>query len=145
MAETTHARLRWHRGMSFVAQSGSGHGLVLDSVGKPGHLGPSPMELFLIGVGGCTAIDVVSILRKMREDVEDVEVEVVGQRAESHPKYFTAITMIYRVKGRGLSREKVERAVELSHSTYCSASASLRPDCRVTARIELEESQDASR
>lgn len=139
MAETTHARLTWHRGMSFVAQSGSGHGLVLDSIGKSGHLGPSPMELFLIGIGGCTAIDVVSILRKMREDVEDIQVEVTGQRAANHPKYFTAIELAYHVKGRALTREKVDRAVELSHSTYCSASASLRPDCRIITRIELED------
>ncbi len=97
------------------------------------------MELMLAGVAGCTAIDVVAILTKMRAEFKEVEVEAQGTRATTNPKYFTEIELTYRVRGRRVEREKVERAVELSHSTYCSATASLRPDCRITHRIDIVE------
>jgi putative redox protein len=112
---------------------------VMDSPKSEAAAGASPMELFLLGIGGCTAIDVVAILKKMREPITGLEVEVAADRASSHPKYFTALEIVYHVRGRGLDRAKVERAVELSHSTYCSASASLRADCPVGVRIELTE------
>lgn len=139
MSEVTRARLSWHDGLAFVARHGSGHTVLLDSPARSDHLGASPMELMLTGIAGCTAIDVVAILKKMRVAVTDLEVEVSGRRAATNPKYFTDIELIYRVRGRGVELDKVERAVALSHSTYCSATASLRPDCRITHRIEIAE------
>jgi len=142
MAEKTSAHLRWIDGMKFLGRSESGHGVVMDSPKDPEHAGASPMEHLLLAVAGCTAMDVVAILGKMRQNVTGLEVAVEGERAEANPKRFTSIEMVYRVRGRGLSRDKVERAVELSQSTYCSASATLRPDCAVTSRIELVEEPD---
>jgi putative redox protein len=137
MAETLQAQLTWVEGMRFVASAGSGHDIVTESVGRPGHLGPSPMELFVIGIAGCTAIDVVAILRKMREPLTGLAVATTATRASDHPKRITAIEFAYTVRGRGLSREKVERAVDLSQCTYCSALASLREDCKVSSRVEI--------
>jgi putative redox protein len=137
MPEKTTATLQWITGLRFVAQGESGHGVLMDSKSRPAHLGASPMELMLISIAGCTAIDVVAILEKMREPLRSLTVGISGDRAESHPKRYTALEIVYRVSGTGLSREKVERAVGLSHSTYCSALASLRPDCPVTFRIEF--------
>ena len=138
MAEVTTGVLIWLGGTRFEARSGSGHTLSTESVGQPGHQSPSPIELFLLGIGGCTAIDVATILERMREPVEGIAVEIAATRAEGHPKYFTEIAMTYRIKGTTVCREKVERAVHLSHSTYCSAVATLRPDCRVSTRIVIE-------
>jgi putative redox protein len=138
MAEHTNATLTWQGGHRFEARSGSGHAVITESVGHPDHRSASPMELLLVAIAGCTAIDVVSILEKMREPLDSLRVEIVGARAEKHPKHFTAIELTYRLRGPGLSREKVARAVELSHSTYCSAVASLRSDCAITSRIEIE-------
>ena len=95
--------------------------------------------MVVMGIAGCTAMDVVSILEKMRQPLSGLEVEVVGDRAQYHPKRLTAISVTYRVRGPGLAREKVERAVELSQVTYCSVLASLRDDLRVTTSIEMAE------
>lgn len=138
MAERMLAHLSWDEGMRFHARSGSGHDLLLDSPSRPGHRGASPMELLLIGVAGCTAMDIVAILGKMRLPLAALTVEVASERAETNPKRFTAIDLCYRLRGAGLTRDKVERAVALSLATYCSAVASLRPDCRVTTRLEIE-------
>ena len=97
------------------------------------------MELLLAAVAGCTAMDVAAILGKMREPLSGLEVEATGERAETNPKRFTSISITYRARGAGLSREKVERAVELSQSTYCSAIASLRPECAITSTVEVSE------
>ncbi len=138
MAEELKARLTWKGGMQFAATGEkSGHSVVLDSPAHEGCAGPSPMELLLMGVAGCTAMDVVAILAKMRQNLTALTVDIIGERAPTNPKYYTAITLVYRLAGEGLEREKVERAVQLSHQTYCSALASLRPDCRVTTQIEL--------
>jgi putative redox protein len=139
MAVYTGAKLTWESGFRFTATPDSGHPVTIDSPSRPGHVAPSPVELLIIGVAGCTAMDVVSILEKMREPLAGLEVEISGERAEKHPKYVSSISIKYRLRGQGLSREKAERAVELSHSTYCSALASLRPDCKVTTNIEILE------
>ena len=139
MAERTGAKLVWQSGMKFEARSASGHTLTVDSPGRPGHSGAGPMELLLVAVAGCTAMDVVAILEKMRQPLAGLEVEIAGDRAAANPKYYTAITLTYRLRGKGLDRSKAERAVELSHSTYCSALTSLRPDCAVTAAIEISD------
>ncbi|MFZ5803833.1 MAG: OsmC family protein [Acidobacteriota bacterium] len=140
MAEQTKATLRWQEGLRFEAESGSGRKIVLDSPSRPNQAGPAPMEVMLMGIAGCTAMDVVAILEKMRQPLARLEVEIVGTRAESHPKYFTGISIVYHLWGEGLTPEKVQRAVELSHQTYCSALASLRPDCKVESRIEIHSS-----
>ncbi len=139
MAGTTSAKLSWVSGLRFEAVPDSGHAVTIDSPSRPAHAGPSPMELLVAGVAGCTAMDVVAILEKMRQPLAGLEVEIAGERAEGNPKRLTSLRITYRVRGAGLAPDKVERAVELSHSTYCSALASLRPDCAVTTAIEFVE------
>ncbi len=128
------ARVKLVDGMMFVGESGSGHAVVMDGAPEYGgrNLGIRPMEMLLIGLGGCTAFDVVQILRKGREDVTDCEVEVTGERAGTDPKVFTTIHIDYRVKGRNLAPAKVERAIELSKEKYCSASIMLGATARIT-------------
>src|SRR6476620_2138995 len=115
------ARIKWVEDRTFIGESGSGHKIVLGTAFGPegGSPGPSAMELVLIGLGGCSGYDVVHILEKGREAIEDVVVEL----AEQDPKVFTRIHMHFVVKGRGLRAEKVERAIALSVEKYCSASA----------------------
>ncbi|WP_414470910.1 OsmC family protein [Microvirga sp. M2] len=128
------ARVKLVDGMMFVGESGSGHAVVMDGAPEYGgrNLGIRPMEMLLIGLGGCTAFDVVQILRKGREDVTDCDVEISGERAETDPKVFTAIHITYRVKGRKLAPAKVERAIQLSKEKYCSASIMLGAFAKIT-------------
>ena len=127
------ARVTWVNETQFVAETGSGHALVLESGGE--NMAPSPMEMLLVGMAGCTAVDVVHILRRMRQPVTDVQVNVKGVRAEEPPRVYTGIEVEYVVTGRGLSEEKVRRAVELSETTYCSASAMLGKTAIITNTI----------
>jgi putative redox protein len=122
--------------MSFVAESGSGHLVSMDGSPEGGgrNLAPRPMEMVLIGTGGCTAYDVVLILKRGRHDVQSCEVKLEAQRANSDPKVFTEITMRFIVRGRNLDQAAVERAVALSHDKYCSATAMLAK----TAVIRIE-------
>jgi putative redox protein len=133
------ARVKWVEGMSFLAEAGSGHAVVLDGAPEYGgrNIGIRPMEMLLMGLAGCTAFDVVNILRRGREPVTDCVVEVDADRASEDPKVFTAIRVTYRVTGRGLSRQKVERAVSLSKEKYCSASIMLGATAEITATIEV--------
>lgn len=133
------ARIKWVDDMMFVAESGTGHAIVLDGAPENGghNLGVRPMELLLMGVGGCTAFDVVLILKRGRQPVTDCTVEVSGERAETDPKVFTKIHLTYTVTGRGLSRDKVERAVELSKEKYCSASIMIGQVATITHSIEI--------
>lgn len=128
------ARIKWVEGRTFVGESGSGHKLVLGIAhGPDGRTpGPSPMELVLIGTGGCSAFDVVHILEKGREAIEDCVVELDAERAETDPKVFTRIHMHFAVKGRALSPDKVKRAIDLSIGKYCSASAMLARTAALT-------------
>lgn len=118
------ARVRWVEGAQFVAESGSGHALVVDGPESLGgrNTGPRPMELMLMSVGACSSVDVVHILRKARQPVAGCEVAVSGTRAETEPKVFTAIHLHFIVHGAGLSDTHVARAVALSAEKYCSAS-----------------------
>ena len=133
------ARVKWVEERTFVGESGSGHKLVLGNRATPDGPTPgaSPMELVLIGTGGCTAYDVVHILEKGREPVEDCVVELDADRAETEPKVFTRIHMHFIVKGRGLDPAKVERAIALSADKYCSASAMLAKTATVTHDFEV--------
>jgi putative redox protein len=128
------ARVKLVDGMMFVGESGSGHAVVMDGAPEYGgrNLGIRPMEMLLIGLGGCTAFDVVQILRKGREQVLDCEVEVTAERAETDPKVFTAIHIDYWVMGHKLAPAKVERAIELSKEKYCSASSMLGAVAKIT-------------
>jgi putative redox protein len=128
------ARVKYVDGMMFVGESGSGHAVVMDGAPEYGgrNLGIRPMEMLLIGLGGCTAFDVVQILRKGREDVTDCEVDVTAERAETDPKVFTKIHIDYKVTGRNLAPAKVERAIQLSKEKYCSASIMLGAVATIT-------------
>ena len=121
------ARIKWAENAAFIGESGSGHALVIDGPPDIGgrNLGPRPMELMLLSVGSCSAVDVVHILKKARQAVTDCVVEVKGERAETDPKVFTAIHLHFIVTGRGLTENHVKRAVELSADKYCSASIML--------------------
>jgi putative redox protein len=128
------ARVKLVDGMMFVGESGSGHAVVMDGAPEYGgrNLGIRPMEMLLIGLGGCTAFDVVQILRKGREQVSDCEVEVIAERAETDPKVFTKIHIEYRIAGKDLAPAKVERAIQLSKEKYCSASIMLGAVAEIT-------------
>ncbi len=127
--------------MSFVAESESGHALIIDSPPEVGgrNLGPRAMELVLMGMGGCTAVDVVSILQKSRQQVTDCVVELAAERAESVPKVFTRIHAHYVVSGRNLSEKSVARAVSLSADKYCSVTRMLAHSAEITHDYRIEE------
>ena len=133
------ARIKWVEDRTFIGESGSGHKVVLGTAhGPEGRTpGPSPMEMVLIGTGGCSAFDVVHILEKGREAVEDCVVELDADRAEQDPKVFTRIHMHFVVKGRGLAVKKVERAIALSVEKYCSASAMLARTATISHDFEV--------
>ncbi len=135
------ARVKWVEDRTFVGESGSGHKLVFGTaLGLEGRSpGPSPMELVLIGAGGCSAYDVIHILEKGREAIEDCVVEMEADRAETEPKVFTRIHMHFLVKGRGLSEAKVARAIDLSHQKYCSATVMLAKTATITHDFEIIE------
>lgn len=126
MSTTMESTVELLDGMAFSARTGSGQVLTLDAPaeGMPAR-GPKPIELMLVGLGGCTAFDVIAILRKMRQDVSGYQVRVRGERSEQHPMVFTHIAVEHVVRGRGVSAEAVRRAVELSATRYCSVSAML--------------------
>ncbi|QHS08919.1 OsmC family protein [Sinimarinibacterium sp. NLF-5-8] len=136
------ARVKWNEAMSFVAESDSGHALVMDGSAEIGgrNLGPRPMELLLMGVGGCSSIDVMLILKKSRQQVTDCWVELDAARAETEPKVFTRIHLHFVVTGRDLAEAHVKRAVALSAEKYCSASIMLgRGGVTVTHDYELRQ------
>jgi putative redox protein len=118
------ATVKWMDGAMFVGESGSGHSLVMDGPEDLGgrNLGPRPMEMLLLGAGGCAMYDVISMLKKSRQDVSDCRVEIQAQRADAVPAVFTALNMHFVVSGRNLKESHVKRAVELSAEKYCSAS-----------------------
>lgn len=136
------ARVQWSGdGMSFMAETGSGHLVAMDGAPEGGgrNLAPRPMEMVLLGTGGCTAYDVVLILKRGRHDVLGCEVKLQAERAPEDPKVFTRIRMHFTVRGRGLRREVVERAVKLSHEKYCSASAMLAHTAKIEHAVDVIE------
>ena len=135
-------RVKWiEGGMSFVAETGSNYALMMDGPPDAGgrNLAPRPMELLLAGAGGCTAFDVVMILQKGRQAITGCEVSLQADRAESDPKVFTRIHFHFRVSGRSLKREAVERAINLSKEKYCSASIMLGKTAEITHDFEIVE------
>jgi len=133
--------VRWTgaSGMSFMAETGSGHAVVMDGAPDGGgrNLAPRPMELVLAGTGGCTAYDVVLILKRGRQDIRGCEVTLKSERAEKDPKVFTKIHFHFTVRGRSLNPEQVERAIKLSHEKYCSASIMLEKSAVITHSFEI--------
>lgn len=141
MGEIMTAQADLAMGMRFRAQAGSGHTLTLDTAEHSGGTGAGfvPLELLLVGLAGCTGMDVISILRKMRQDVTSYQVRVSGERASEHPMVFTEITVEHLVTGHGLSIEAVQRAIELSETRYCGAGAMLGKTARLRHTFAVRE------
>ncbi len=136
-------RIKWMDNMTFVGETGSGHAVVID--GPPDHGGRNiaarPMEMVLLGLGGCTAFDVVSILKKARQTITGCQVEIEAERADEIPAVFTRIHVHYAVSGRGLSDKQVQRAVELSAGKYCSVTVMLAKTAQITHDYALIEAR----
>jgi len=135
--ETT---VRWLPPMSFVAETGSGHAVVLDGAEEHGgrNLGPRPMEMLLVGLGGCSSFDVMLMLQKSRQTVTDCQAKVSAERASSDPKIFTKINIHFIVTGHAVDDKKVARAVKLSAEKYCSASIMLGASAEMTHSYEIQ-------
>ncbi len=133
------ARVKWIEGIAFVGEAESGHAVVMDGAPAAGgrNLGPRPMEMLLLGAGGCSSIDVIMILKKSRQAVSDCYVELKAERAETDPKVFTKIHMHFVVKGKDIKPEAVEKAVKLSAEKYCSASIMLGATAAMTHDFEV--------
>lgn len=134
-------RVRWVDGMSFMAETESGHAFIMDGAPEGGgrNLGPRPMETVLAGTGGCTAYDVVLILKRSRQQVSGCEVRLQAERAQTEPKVFTRIHMHFIVRGKDLKPSMVESAIKLSHEKYCSASIMLGKTAEITHDYEIVE------
>ena len=128
--------IRWKGKMAFEGIPPSGHSVLMDASQSVGgeDRGPKPMEVFLLSLGGCTAMDVISILNKMKQEVTDFKIEIESERASEHPKVYTYVKLTYIIEGRNLSPQLVNKAVNLSQNKYCSVSAMLKK----TAKLEYE-------
>jgi putative redox protein len=141
------ARVQWLDGRAFVGESGSGHAVVMDGAPESGgrNIGVRPMEMLLMGLGGCTAFDIVMILERMREKVTGLDIELEAERAAEDPKVFTHVKLIYKVTGRKLKPANVERAVNLSAEKYCSASIMIGKSATIEHSFEvIEEGETAT-
>ncbi len=138
-------RIKWLDGVAFVGETESSHAIVMDGAPEGGgrNIGPRPMETLLAGAGGCTAYDVVSILRKSRQDITDVTVDLEAARAPTDPKVFTRIHFHFVVTGRNVKPEMVARAIDLSADKYCSASIMLGKTAEITHDFEIVETAAA--
>jgi putative redox protein len=134
-------RIKWIENVAFVGETESSHAIVMDGSPDGGgrNLGPRPMETLLTGAGGCAAYDVVTILKKARQDISDCVVEIDADRAPTDPKVFTRIHFHFTIKGRGVGRAHVERAIHLSAEKYCSASIMLGKTAEITHDFEILE------
>ncbi len=132
------AKVKLTDGMQFVGYADSHHAVVMDSGPSVGgeDTGSRPMELLLLGLGGCTGMDVVSILRKMRQEVKAFEIEIEAERAKTHPKVYTKVHIIYKIWGN-VSEDKVKKAIELSQDTYCSASSMFKKTAEVSYEYKI--------
>lgn len=134
--------IKWLKeSLKFEGLTPSSHVVKMDTKPEEGKesLGPSPMELLLVALGGCTAMDVISILNKMREDVRDFHIEIESERAPEHPKYYTKIHLRYIIVGKNIKEENVKKAIELSQEKYCSVSANLRGKSEISFSYEIRE------
>lgn len=137
------ARVKWIENVCFLGESETGHAVVLDGAPEIGgrNLGMRPMEMLLIGMGGCTSFDVVTILKKARQSVTDCVAEITAERATEVPKVFTRIHVHFIVTGKGLNVVQVERAIKLSAEKYCSASIMLGKAAEITHDFEIAEAE----
>jgi len=135
--------LKWAGGAAFIGSSSSGHKVVIDGPPDGGgrDLGPRPMEMILLGLGACTSYDIVSILKKARQDITDLIVELDGKRADSIPSVFTDIHIRFLITGHGVSKQQVEKAIKLSAEKYCSASIMLGKTARITHSYAISEAE----
>lgn len=139
------AKITWINGRAFLGESGSGHAVVMDGSPEAGgrNIGVRPMEMLLLGLGGCTAFDVVMILEKSREKVTGCEVSLEAERASEEPKVFTEVKLVFTVTGHKLKPAVVERAIKLSEEKYCSASAMFRHTAVLTTEWHVVEAGQA--
>jgi len=137
----TKARIKWIEGTRFIGESGRGHAVVMEGMVPEDEaaVGISPMGMLLLGMGGCTSIDVVMILQKAREKVTDCVVEIEGERADEIPKVYTSIHAHYIITGHGLKPSAVRRAIKLSAEKYCSATIMLAATAEITHDFEIVE------
>jgi putative redox protein len=135
------AKITYTGGMQFVAQADSGPAIVMDADKEFGgnNAGPRPSELLIMGIGGCSGMDIISVLRKKKENVTGLEINVNGTKAEEHPKKYVAIDVEYIVKGKNLSDAAVKRAVDLSMEKYCSVKATLEGTAKITYTYRIVE------
>ncbi len=134
------AKAKWIDGLRFVATDNLGHSIVMDAPKQSGGEGSgfSPMQLLLVALGGCTGMDVVHILQKQRQQVNDLEVSVSGKRAKEPPKVYSNIHVEYKIKGENIKETAVQRAIQLSEDKYCSARAMLRTKCKLTSNYIIQ-------
>ena len=134
-------RVKWIENVAFVAETDSSHAIVMDGAAEGGgrNLGPRPMETVLAGTGGCSAYDVVTILKKARQDISDCVIEIDADRAATDPKVFTRIHMQFTITGRNVKRQHVQRAIELSAQKYCSASIMLAKTAAISHDFTIVE------
>ncbi|MEJ5227837.1 OsmC family protein [Thermodesulfovibrio sp.] len=135
------AKVKWAGGMQFVGQSGTGHAIVMDAHPDFGgeNTGMRPMELLLVGLGGCSGMDIASILAKKKQDLRGIEINIQGKQPEEYPKRFTEIEIEFIIKGKNLSEEAVKRAVQLSMDKYCSVKATLEHSAKITHSYRIVE------
>ncbi|MBD3727919.1 MAG: OsmC family protein [Moraxella osloensis] len=131
--------VKWIDNRTMLAQTPSGHGLIMDGAPDIGgqNLGPRPMEMILAGLGGCTSVDVQMILEKTKQDFRNLEIQITSERAEDHPKVYTKIHLHFVVTGKDLDPKKVERAISLSAEKYCSVNAMLKSTAEITHDFEI--------
>lgn len=135
------AKIKYTDGMQFVGAADSGHAIVMDSNTEAGgdNTGLRPMELLLIGIGGCSGMDIVSVLKKKKENLTGFEINVIGKKADEHPKKYTDINIEFILKGKNLSDDAVKKAVELSMGKYCSVKATLEGTAKVNYSYKIIE------
>jgi len=133
------ATLTYIHGLRFVGSSSSGHAIVMDADPEVGgtNTAPRPMELLLIGIGGCSGMDIVSILKKKKQNITDMEIIVKGEEADTYPKKFTDIALEFIIRGKDISEEAVKRSIELSMNKYCSVKASLEGSAKVSFSYKI--------
>ena len=132
-------QVKWAGNAAFIGRASSGHTVVMDGPAEGGgrNLGPRPMEMLILGMGACSTYDVVSILKKSRQEITDCEIKITSQRADSDPKVFTDIQLHFIVSGKDLKEKQVERAIKLSAEKYCSASIMLAATANITHDFEI--------
>ncbi len=135
------ATIKYSGGMQFIAVADSGHAVVMDGPPSVGgnNSGASPMELLLMGTGGCSGMDVISVLQKKKQHVTSLEIHVIGEKADEHPKKYTAITIEFVITGKNISEEAVKRSVQLSMDKYCSVKASLEGTAQISYSYKIIE------